>query len=73
MKTLKNKFPCCQKPTGIHHDNWSDDDVLERACPRCGTMYVIEFERVEPFRGLGEFRKLHFTKKERNGHSRGDA
>jgi hypothetical protein len=81
IKTIGNKYPCCQKPTGLHHDEHDDEAVLERKCPKCDTGWIITFESVE-LSGLPgrRFRKLNWERKtparnkhERDGVSRSDA
>ena len=67
IKTIGNKFPCCQKPTGLHHDSWTDEDVLERRCPKCDTAWIISFERVTfPKLPSQSFRKLNWSRKNPN-------
>lgn len=69
-KTIGNKYPCCRKPTGLHHDHWADDAVLEKSCPMCGTPWIITFENVQPFPSMPPFRQVKFQKKEVDSESR---
>lgn len=66
IRTIGNKFPCCHKPTGLHHDHWDDDAVLERACPKCDTKWIITFENVQVGRLPGMYRKLNWSRKNPN-------
>jgi len=64
MKTIGNKYPCCQKSTGLHLDRWDEDAVLERACPKCGTTWIITFETVTLVKvGNQSFRRLNWCRK----------
>jgi len=44
MAVIKNSWPCCQKPTRFHDiSSYSEGDVIEKTCPKCGTKYRITF------------------------------
>ena len=62
FKTVHNAFPCCNIGSSIKHEYHDDDAVLEKTCRRCGRQYRITFENVEPLKGCGVFRKLHWEK-----------
>jgi hypothetical protein len=62
IRTLGNKYPCCQKLSGIHHDHWEDDAVLDKSCPQCGTRWIITFENVRLKWSDKMYRKLNWKK-----------
>lgn len=62
MKLLKNTTPCCNAATYIQHQHWPDDSELEHTCKKCGIVYRVTFENVEPLKGCGVFRLVKWKK-----------
>lgn len=63
IRTIHNRWPCCNKPSGIKHHHWDDDAVLEnKQCPTCGKRWTVSFEVVRPIPHLPEFRKVNWRR-----------
>jgi len=63
MIAVNNKYPCCNKHTGLRLDLYADGQVIHRRCPMCKQAWQITFSMSDPWPGkVQPCMKLTFEK-----------